>query len=311
MGFIAFMLAGILGFASAAQPPPAAPFVSVEPGMEVFPLDFPDPMVIRSAGGYYAYGTQAPWERAGVFPILHSADLHRWTYVADALPGRPDWAVGDMWAPDVVERSGTFYLYYSAAPDLDYGDHCLGVATSNSPDGPFSDRGPIACGDGAGHGYIDPAVVLEGSAGYLYFSVDVPVHSISVIPLTDDLLAAAGPRIDLFGVSQSWEQGAAYTTVEGPFVIRDRGLYYLFYSGNDWQHDYAMGYATSTSPTGPFVKSAGNPVVSGGPDQGPGGGSLFQAGGRWMLAYHAWTGAGRTLHLASLCIDGGAVRMHC
>jgi len=33
------------------------------------------------------------------------------------------------------------------------------------------------------------------------------------------------------------------------------------HSGNDWLHDYDMGYATSASPLGPFVKDRGNPIL--------------------------------------------------
>lgn len=306
MTFVAFLLAGILAFGAAAE----APQHSSQPG-EVFPLDFPDPMVIHEGGVYYAYGTETPWQQGGVFPILRSTDLHSWRYVGDAMPVRPAWAVGDMWAPNVVVRGGTYFLYYSAAPDRGYGDHCVAVATANSPLGPFTDRGQIACVDGDIHGFIDPNVVLAGGAGYLYFSVDVPYHSISVLPLDDQLLHAAGPRTELLTVSQSWEVGSSYTTVEGPFVVEEAGTYYLFYSANDWKHDYAMGYATSASPLGPFLKSADNPVLRGGPEQGPGGGSLFRAGQDWMLAYHAWGTRGRTLHVTPICVDGGRLLVRC
>ena len=305
MAFVAFLLAGLLGFGAAVEGP--APAVSGE----VFPLDFPDPMVIRAGDVYYAYGTQTPWEEHGIFPVLRSTDLRHWTYVADALPGRPAWARGDVWAPSVLEHGGTYYLYYSATKLDGDPDHCLAVATASSPTGPFQDRGPIACGDGAVHGYIDAMPLVDETGAYLYFSVDYPYHSISMLPLTPDLLHAAGPRVELLGVTQPWEHGAEYTTVEGPFVIREQGLYYLFYSGNDWKHDYAMGFATGPTAAGPFTKSNANPVLSGGLDHGPGGGSLFRADGRWMLAYHAWGTRGRTLHMASICLDAGALRVNC
>jgi beta-xylosidase len=75
-------------------------------------------------------------------------------------------------------------------------------------------------------------------------------------------------------------------------MVKHAGIYYLLYSGNDWNHDYAMGYATSTSPLGPFTKYRGNPILHGTATvTGPGGGSLFQGpNGDWWLAYHAWTG---------------------
>ncbi|WP_255524545.1 family 43 glycosylhydrolase [Pedobacter riviphilus] len=54
-----------------------------------------------------------------------------------------------------------------------------------------------------------------------------------------------------------------WPVTEGPTVIKKEKLYYLFYSANDFRNpDYAVGYATSASPTGPWLKYAGNPVIS-------------------------------------------------
>jgi hypothetical protein len=68
-----------------------------------------------------------------------------------------------------------------------------------------------------------------------------------------------------------------------------------------------MGYATASSPLGPFRDYGRNPILRpGGGLVGPGGGSLVTGphGGTW-LAFHAWTGSAgyehhgqRTLRLA-------------
>jgi len=42
------------------------------------------------------------------------------------------WAYLQAWAPDCVERNGTYYFYFCARGKI-------GVATSNSPTGPFKD----------------------------------------------------------------------------------------------------------------------------------------------------------------------------
>ena len=140
--------------------------------------------------------------------------------------------------------------------------HCLGVATATAPAGPFKDRGIVACADSKGNGYIDPAPFIDaGGKAYLYFSVDNPYHSISVLPLSADLLRATGPRKELFTLTQPWEHGTQFSTVEGPFVVKRGAAYELFYSGNDWQHDYAMGVASAHSPLGPFTKYPNNPIL--------------------------------------------------
>ena len=259
----------------------------------VFAQDFPDPMVLQVGADYYAYGTATGWEPPGhLFPILHSRDLVHWRYVADALRASPSWGTGDWWAPSLIARRGIYYMYF-VGEGLTAGAHCLGVSTATRPTGPFTDRGIVACADASGEGYIDPAPFIDaGGKAYLYLSVDNPSHNISVLPLSADLLRAAGPRTELFTLSQAWERGTQFSTVEGPFVIKHGPLYELFYSGNDWQHDYAVGVATARSPLGPFTKDPHNPILRGARGvTGPGGGSLIRdARGTWWLAYHAWTG---------------------
>jgi beta-xylosidase len=255
----------------------------------IFAQDFPDPMVLRlNAHSYYAYATTAVWESPGkYFPILHSSDLVHWRYMGDVFTHAQSWSSGDYWAPDVIVHAGIYYLYYTGLQ----GSHCVAVATGRTPTGPFTTRDVIGCADATASGYIDPDVFIDSHGhAYLYVSVDNPTHSISVVPLSADLLHAAGPRRVLFGVSQSWERGIFNATVEGPFLIQHDGLYYLFYSGNDWNRAYGMGYATSRSPLGPFTKCACNPILRGaGAILGPGGGSVVLGpDNRDWLVFHAW-----------------------
>jgi len=257
----------------------------------VFAKDFPDPMVLRLGGrSYYAYATDVGWSPFP-FPILHSTDLIHWKTAGHTFTTYPSWASGDFWAPDVVKHGKTYYLFYTGM-SASKGVHCIGVATATKPTGPFRPRNVVGCGGEEGLGYIDPDPFIDRDGkAYLYVSVDQP-HHIAVIPLAANLLSSSGPTKNLFGVTQSWEQSALFSTVEGPFMVRHGSTYYLFYSGNSYNGAYGMGVATSDSPLGPFAKFSTNPVLRG--DQkvkGPGGGSavLGPDGNLWM-AYHAWTG---------------------
>jgi beta-xylosidase len=50
---------------------------------------------------------------------------------------------------------------------------------------------------------------------------------------------------------------------EGSSTLKHDGRYYLTYSANNWETpQYGVGYATATSPLGPFTKSATNPILS-------------------------------------------------
>lgn len=273
-------------------------------GRPAFDHDFPDPSVITFGGRYYAFSTQTAWEeRDHVFPILTSTDLTSWSYSGDVFAAPPSWGRGDWWAPAVIAHGDTFILYYSGYAWS--GMHCLAVATARVPAGPYTDHGPIACQDGTqAEGYIDASPLIADGRGYLYFSVDGPQHhSISVLPLSDDMLSVAGPRVELFGITQDWET-IGNGTVEGPSVFAWGSRYVILYSGGDWRGRYGMGYAVATSPTGPFVKSGNALLRSGGTLSGPGGGSFFtDSSGRPWLAYHAWLDTGRELYLSPLSIS--------
>jgi hypothetical protein len=281
---------------------------------------FPDPFVLDNGdrhSDYWAFAT------GDLFPILHSTDLVNWSAHGTAMTARPAWvlASGDWhpWGPSVLrtdERcpdataSGCYVMYYVGLSSQ-LGANCIGVATAPSPGGPYTDLGPlelagstdpsappIGCGDDTGQGNIDPSLFVDPSGqAYLYVSTDrvcggrscMLQPTISAIPLTADLQHAAGPRLPLFsGDSGTWEaDGVSAPTVEGPSLALHDGTYYLFYSGGNWQGTYAMGYATAPSPTGPFTKSASNPILTATATVlGPAGGDRLVTGphgGLWLV----------------------------
>lgn len=280
----------------------------------VFARDFPDPYVLRlGPHNYYAYATTTGWER-GYFPILHSRDAVHWKYVGDVftLQNRPIWSEADYWAPDVVRRRKTYYAYVTGHLN---NAHCIGVATASSPLGPFKDRGVVSCASGGNNGFIDPdPFFAPNGTAYLYVAADSP-HRIAVLKLNHSLLRPVGQAHNLFGTSQPWETAQSGTsTVEGPYVFRHSGIFYLTYSGNDTVGNYAEGFATSTSPLGPFAKCTCNPFLKGDSKvHGPGGGSVFRGpDGKLWLAYHARNvvvGGDRSMRIGPLIWYGDRFRV--
>jgi beta-xylosidase len=296
--------------------------------------DTPDPAGLNNNGSgsdYYLYAT------GNDFPIQHSSDLVHWTYLGTALTQPPSWVVqsGDWnpWSPSVLQANrpcpatqspSCYYMYYVGL-SAQFGIHCVAVATSPTPAGPFTDRGPlsngaldssgrpIGCGDDTGYGNIDPApfVDADGSA-YLYVSTDYACSpgsssctaasstlqpTISVLPLAPDLLSVpvSGQRKALFsGQPNSWEQAPWAPVVEGPWMEKHNRTYYLFYSGGAWTGNYGIGDATMRSPLGKGLqKDPKNPILYGTATVfSPGGGSTIigPRGGDWML-YHARLGS--------------------
>lgn len=290
------------------------------PGKAVYPCDFADPMVLRAGNRWFAYASSTLWDHPGqLFPVLVSSDMRHWRFAGDALHYQPRWAYREFWAPNVTQTGPHRYVMHYSAKRRSDRVHCIGAATATSPAGPYEDHGPVACGLAQGdHGYIDPSVLVDADGrGYLYVAADTPYH-ISVMPLGPDLVRPSGPAQELISPDLPWHRSARHQTVEAPFVILHDGAYVLFYSAGCYCGDYRLGYATASSPLGPFTDGGHNPILRSSPAlRSPGSGSVFPGpDGQPWLAFHAWAGPGpavflrpgmRTLRLAPLIFGADGI----
>jgi len=252
-------------------------------------------------------------------PTMVSKDLVNWTYVGDAFPqgatGLPSWAEEDaaLWAPEVT-YSRTFEQYYmfvgvtdtteavSGVADCNF-DNAIGVATSDSPTGPwkFSDEpvvDPRQGGEGCNFKWTyDPDVLRDsvGTRSILYYGSYY--GGVFGTPLT---LTATGAR----AVQGDRNMVALDNKYEGANVVRRGDFYYLFVSATNCCNGALTGYSVfagrSKSPLGPFVDREGNslldtqtggtPVISmnGNRWVGTGHNTVFRdAAGDWWTIYHA------------------------
>lgn len=223
--------------------------------------DFPDPAVIRAPDGYfYAYATQTQRDGEWInIQVARSPDLIDWEHLGNALPVKPDWAreTQDFWAPTVVFDGSTYFLYYSATPDLCHvpeRGHALAVATSPSPEGPFTDIGrPLL--NGLGFEHIDPMAFDDPVTGKHLLYWGSGFQPIKVQELAADRLSFAkgSEQIDLIWPNPV--EGVFPRLVEASWVIRHGDSYYLFYSGDNCcgpDAEYGVMVARSKSATGPF-----------------------------------------------------------
>lgn len=230
----------------------------------VIDANFPDPAAIKAADGYYyVYATQG--EVGGKMQNIQTArsrDLRTWERLSDALPVKPVWAsrTQDFWAPHVSAHDGTYYLYYSAKPDIALEDKksglCLAVATATRPEGPFTDIGrPLQCGDGFIN--IDPMAYDDPATGKRLLYWGSGFGPIKVQELASDRISFA-PRskpIDLVAVIKADDPTNYQRLIEGAWITKKNGYYYLFYSGDNCcgpNAHYAVMVARSRSATGPF-----------------------------------------------------------
>jgi arabinan endo-1,5-alpha-L-arabinosidase len=255
----AALLSVLLISAGAAAAESSAARVYTNP---VINADFPDPAVVSAPDrSYYAYATQT--ERNGHwtnFQLARSVDLVHWNMLGDALPQKPGWAsrTQDFWAPHVIRSGARYILYFSAKPDTALTDPkagmCLGVATASSPRGPFVDIGhPLRCGPSFVN--IDPMVFDDPATGKRLLYWGSGFEPIRVQELSRDGLSFAPGSTPRDLVSPNGADGSFPVLIEGSWVTRHGGWYYLFYSGDNCcgpKANYAVMVARSRHATGPF-----------------------------------------------------------
>ena len=244
------------GSATAVPAPLAATYVN-----PVLDADFPDPAVIHAHDGhYYAYATQTLRDGKWInVQVARSNDLVHWHCLGDALPHKPDWATHtqDVWAPYVLFDGQRYLMYYSATHDACHDPqrgHCLAVATSSSPAGPFVDMGvPLLLG--VGFEFIDPMVFVDPESGKWLLYWGSGFQPIKVQELGPDRMSFAPGSEPTSLIWPNSVKNAFPRLVEAAWVIRHEDFYYIFYSGDNCcgpDAEYGVMVARSTSPTGPF-----------------------------------------------------------
>lgn len=311
--------------------------------------DLADPDVFQDTDGtYYAYGTTMGGRNV---PLITSKDLTNWTtnkaykptksstgrfpqngndtYYNDtlALPGT--WAYKhcssnsdgcyEIWAPSVEKAgNGKYVTAYAARLNGQTNKFAIGIATSNSPTGPFYDDSSqpfVTSGDP--NGVIDPDLYKDPSTGKLYLywknegnSADpsnrTRIHVRELNATTGTSWAAGsnenGSLLNVDPIKDNtrshWGESWANPVIENPSMVKYNGQYYLFFSGNQYgSGKCAVGYAKCSTPTSGCVATS-TPILQ--TDTalgliGPGGANAFVTKNNQLkFAYAAWTRAGHT-----------------
>ncbi len=265
--------------------------------------DCADPYILNHEGTYYLYGTGG---KKGI-RVYKSNDLANWSEAAGvkdgyALDSTDVWGNHSFWAPEVYRLNGKFYMFYSVMTHL-------AIAESDSPLGPFvqKEKRPLHpdIQEIDSHLFID----TDGKK-YLYFVRFTGGNEIWMAEMQDDLSGIKEETlVRCFGVSQDWEKTTKQPVAkvaEGPFMVKHNDLYYLFYSANHFKsQDYAVGYAISRSPFGPFEKYENNPVLIGDGKTifGTGHHSFFKSNsGQMYIVYHSHK-SGEAILPRTTCLD--------
>ncbi|MBF4470357.1 glycoside hydrolase family 43 protein [Flavobacterium sp. HJJ] len=248
-------------FAACSQEKNSDKPVETKPTTTIF---LADPTIFYNNGLYYLYGTTSGnFPNGEGFQVYTSSDLNDWKGPAGAQNGlalKKGEAFGDkgFWAPQILQYKNKFYMIYTANENI-------AVASSDNPLGPFKNDSKepiIKTGN-----QIDPFIFIdEDGKKYLYHVRLTNGNRIFVAEINDDLQSIKPETLtECISGTLPWEntQNASWPVTEGPTVIKHNGLYYMLYSANDFRNpDYAVGYATSKSPLGPWEKSKDSPIIS-------------------------------------------------
>jgi beta-xylosidase len=266
--------------AFAAEPAIATPPIPILDGFTA------DPAIRVFGDTYYVYPTsdKDQWLTTD-FSVWSSKDLVTWKKEGMILDVTKDlaWANIKAWAPDCIERNGTYYFYFCA-------DGKIGVGTAKTPVGPFVDvLGKPLLDRKADKrittNTIDPHVFIDDDGqAYIYWA-NGPLN---VFKLKDDMITLDGDPV-AFRI-KGHSSGELIDIREAPIVFKRKGLYYFMWSVDDARSDnYRVAYGTSTSPFGPVnIPDHATVLKKNGPAKGTGHHGVVNVPGtdRWYVAYH-------------------------
>ncbi len=195
------------------------------------------------------------------------------------------WAVGSAWAPTIEEKNGSYYFYFCAKESN--GKSAIGVAVSDSPNGPFvAEETPLVtmelCSqNGVSMGQtIDPSIFTDPDTGksYMLFGNG----SAAIVELSEDMISLVPDTMQNLEGAKDFREAITVTK-------RD-GVYHFTWSCDDTgSANYHVNYGTSDSLYGPITfqktilsKDASESIL------GTGHHSILQIPGKdeYYIAYH-------------------------
>jgi Beta-xylosidase len=254
-----------------------------------------DPSIVKDNGTYYVFGSH--------LAAAKSNDLMSWKLIDSGvtennvlfksetsnvkleLDEALKWAQTDtLWAADVIELNGVFYMYYNACKG-DSPLSAMGIATSTNIEGPYVNQG-IFVKSGSGMtpdgsmsynatihpNAVDPDAFFDkdGNLWLVYgsYSGGIFIYQLDPttgLPLDNELNAEnAGFGKKLLGGNHSRIEAAYINYSE------EEDYYYLYttFGGLDSTGGYNMRVSRSEKPEGPYLDYKGQDMIKAKGDDG-------------------------------------------
>lgn len=212
----------------------------------------PAPMVYNNRLYLYTSHDEdgSTWFTMNDWKLYSTDDMVNWTEHPVPLSYKTfEWAGGDAWAAQCIERNGKFYMYVPVTDRK--GATAIGVAVADSPYGPFYDPlgKPLVQTD---WGNIDPTPFVDDDGqAYLYWGNPNCFY----VKLNEDMISFEGDIVNVpmtekaFGKREGNPERATLYE-EAPWLYKRKEVYYLFFAGGPLPEH--LGYATSSTPAGPW-----------------------------------------------------------
>lgn len=289
--FMNFLNAQTIAPRTTAIQPHFSDYTDINPNQSLGnPLHFdifaPDPSAhVWNDGKLYLYPSRdtpgKPFSDMESWHVLSTENLVDWTdngrifHVKDV-----PWAKGKAWAPDCAYRNGTYYFYFPCDDTL--GENWVGVATSKSPKGPFTNPTKFNRG-------VDPNI-FEDYDGNFWYAMNTSIQKLS-----ENMTSLEGPKYKWNDYAVGFPKYENYSH-EGTWIFKRNGLYYLMSASSSVtpredknKQKHVLIYGISEKPTGPYVykgivmNTIGNLTGKG---LGNNHGSIVEYKGKWILFYH-------------------------
>ncbi len=250
----------------------------------IIPGYFADPSVVQYEGKFYMYATADPWG-TDFLSCWVSDDFQNWTFNRLNWPTKASCTSerseeNMVWAPSVVQKGDSFYMYVSVGSEVWCGkaSHPLGPWENMLGDKPMID------GDDTRYYHVidAEAFIDEDGETYLYWGSgwDWKNGHCMAARLNEDMKSFATEPVEV----------TPERYFEAPLMLKHNGKYYLTYSeGITMDETYEVRYAVGDTPFGPFTQAENSPILK--YDEslqvyGPGHHAIVPYNGENYILYH-------------------------
>ncbi|WP_310604474.1 family 43 glycosylhydrolase [Anaerosporobacter sp.] len=203
-----------------------------------------------------------------------------------------DWSENQLYAPDVVEKDGKYYLYAYIV------DAKGCVAVSDTPEGPFTLLSQYEYPmpddlEGFDKGiFVDPGVLVDDDGKVYIYCGFLSSYMAEINPDNMYEILEGSFQKDIIPVEEP------FAFFEACSLRKIGDTYYMIYSP---KRGSCLAYATSKSPKGPFAYQG---IIVDNGDDYPGGndhGSICFINGEWYIFYHRMTNG--TVFSRRACVE--------